>query len=63
MEYNNNMHIRRLVTVNIGQELDKEKSLCFPFSVGNPVDVTLEELAKWLGTSVVSLDRYLPENN
>ena len=63
MEYNNNMHIRRLVTVNIGQELGKEKSLCSPFSVDNPGDVTLEELAKWLGTSVVSLDRYLPENN
>lgn len=62
------MHIRRLVTANIGEELNKERRLAslmidlqlmpdLPFIVSN------EELAKCLGINQISLDRYLPRNS
>jgi hypothetical protein len=64
MNNNSNNHERRQVTVNIGQELDKEKqSLCHPFDVDAPVDVTLGKLSKCLGIKPIDWDKFLPRNN
>ncbi len=61
MDNNNNMHSRRLVTVNIKQELQKEDTVVKPEY--EPLVIPLEELAKCLGIQRQNLGRYLPKNN
>ena len=55
------MHSRRLVTVNIKQELQKEDTVVKPEY--EPLVIPLEELAKCLGIQRQNLGRYLPKNN
>ena len=58
------MHSRRLVTVDIMVELDKEKVMIdLQFASDEQVAIPLEELAKCLGINMTSLGRCLPENN
>jgi len=69
MEHNNNMHIRRLVTVNISEELNKYKVMKATLLVDLtshkdlPLVVSLEELAIQCGIQMKGLDRFSLENN
>ena len=69
MEYNNNKHIRRLVTVNISEELNKYKVMKATLLVDLtshkdlPLVVSLEELAIQCGIQMKGLDRFSLENN
>ena len=69
MENNNNMHIRRLVTVNITEELNKYKVMKATSLVDLtshkdlPLVVSLEELAIQCGIQMIGLDRFSLESN
>jgi hypothetical protein len=72
MERNNNMHIRRLVTVDIMEELDKERLMntecvtSLEHNLTKPNESTIlpiEILAICLGMQLKGLDQYSPENN
>ncbi len=70
MENGNNKHSRRLVTVNIGEEINKDKAVKAAFIADHivsqkdaPIAVPLEELAMQCGIQTKGLGRFSLENN
>ena len=70
MEHGNNKHKRSLVTVNIGEEINRYKATKTAMMVDHllnhadaPLVVSLEELAMQCGIQMKGLDRFSLENN
>ena len=70
MEHGNNKHKRRLVAVNIGEEINKDREEKVAALVDHilnhtdaPLAVSLEELAMQCGIQTKGLVRFSPENN
>ena len=64
MEHVNSKHKRQLVTVSVGEELEKERLEMVSKKISDlPIAVSVEELALLCGIQPKGLGRFLPENN